>query len=139
LPALLQAEPTDLDIIDGVVVRRDRVGGPTIGLAEVVRHLAPDSPLLGKRDPGLNAEGWFRTSHMTYPYGVQIAVVRVDGDTGQAVVERYLVAYDIGRAINPMLVEGQLVGGVVQGLVGALYEEFRYDERGEPLCATFAD
>jgi carbon-monoxide dehydrogenase large subunit/6-hydroxypseudooxynicotine dehydrogenase subunit gamma len=65
--------------------------------------------------------------------------VRVDGDTGAVTVERYLVAYDIGRAINPMLVEGQLVGGVVQGLGGALYEEFRYDERGEPLCVTFAD
>ena len=76
---------------------------------------------------------------MTYPYGVQIAVVRVDGDTGAVTVERYLVAYDIGRAINPMLVEGQLVGGVVQGLGGALYEEFRYDERGEPLSVTFAD
>jgi carbon-monoxide dehydrogenase large subunit/6-hydroxypseudooxynicotine dehydrogenase subunit gamma len=70
---------------------------------------------------------------------VQIAVVRVDRDTGQATVERYLVAYDIGRSINPMLVEGQLVGGVVQGLGGALTEEFRYDERGEPLSVTFAD
>ena len=76
---------------------------------------------------------------MTYPYGVQIAVVQVDRDTGAVTVERYLVAYDIGRAINPMLVEGQLVGGVVQGLGGALYEEFRYDERGEPLSVTFAD
>jgi aerobic carbon-monoxide dehydrogenase large subunit len=110
-----------------------------LALGEIARHLAPDSPVLGDRDPGLCAEGWFRTSHMTYPYGVQIAVVRVDGDTGQTTVERYLVAYDIGRAINPMLVERQLVGGVVQGLGGALYEEFRYDDRGEPLSVTFAD
>src|SRR5438045_8495670 len=76
---------------------------------------------------------------MSDPYGIQIAVVRVDRDTGAVTVERYLVAYDIGRAINPMLVEGQLVGGVAQGLGGALYEEFRYDERGEPLSVTFAD
>jgi aerobic carbon-monoxide dehydrogenase large subunit len=137
--ALLQAAPDDLDIADGVVLHRGRPGGPSISLAEIARHLAPDSPTLGDRNPGLDAEGWFRTSHMTYPYGVQIAVVRVDGDTGAVSVERYLVAYDIGRAINPMLVEGQLVGGVVQGLGGALYEEFRYDERGEPLCVTFAD
>src|SRR5205823_9618108 len=94
---------------------------------------------LGERDPGLTAEGWFRTSHMTYPYGVQIVVVRIERDTGQVAVERYLIAYDIGRSINPMLVEGQLVGGVVQGLGGALCEEFRYDERGEPLSVTFAD
>jgi CO/xanthine dehydrogenase Mo-binding subunit len=137
--ALLQAIPEDLDIVDGVVRRCGRPAGPSISLGEIAGHLAPDSPTLGDRDPGLDAEGWFRTSHMTYPYGVQIAVVRVDGDTGQVTVERYLVAYDIGRAINPMLVEGQLVGGVAQGLGGALYEEFRYDERGEPLSVTFAD
>ena len=137
--ALLQAAPDELGIVDGMVVHRNRPGGPSIALGEIARHLAPDLPTLGDRDPGLSAEGWFRTSHMTYPYGVQIAVVRVDRDTGKVVVERYLVAYDIGRAINPMLVAGQLVGGVAQGLGGALYEEFRYDERGEPLSVTFAD
>jgi CO/xanthine dehydrogenase Mo-binding subunit len=141
--ALLQARPDELDIVDGIVVHRDRpagpLAGPSIALGEIARHLAPDSPTLGERDPGLSAEGWFRTSHMTYPYGVQIAVVHVDGDTGGVTVERYLCAYDIGRSINPMLVEGQLVGGVVQGLGGALSEEFRYDERGEPLSVTFAD
>jgi CO/xanthine dehydrogenase Mo-binding subunit len=136
---LLQCAPADLDIVDGMVLRRDRPGGPSIALGEIARHLAPDSPTLGDRDPGLDAEGWFRASHMTYPYGIQIAVVRVDSDTGEVTVERYLVAYDIGRAINPMLVEGQLVGGVVQGLGGALYEEFLYDQRGEPLSVTFAD
>jgi carbon-monoxide dehydrogenase large subunit len=137
--ALLQARLEELDIVDGVVVRYDRTEGPSIALGEIARHLAPDSPLLGERDPGLGAEGWFRASHMTYPYGVQIAVVRVDRDTGEVTVERYLCAYDIGRSINPMLVEGQLVGGVVQGLGGALSEEFRYDARGEPLSVTFAD
>ena len=76
--ALLQAAPDELDIIDGIVVHRDRPGGPSIPLGDIARHLAPDSPLLGERDPGLSAEGWFRTEHMTYPYGVQIGVVRVD-------------------------------------------------------------
>ena len=74
---------------------------------------------------------------MTYPYGVHVAVVRVDRDTGAVALERYLVAYDIGKAVNPMLVEGQLVGGVVQGFGGALLEEFLYDGRGEPLCVSF--
>jgi carbon-monoxide dehydrogenase large subunit len=137
--SLLQARPDDLDIVDGVVVHRDRPEGASIALGDIARHLAPDSPTLGERDPGLGAEGWFRASHMTYPYGVQIAVVRVDPDTGEVAVERYLIAYDIGRSINPMLVEGQLVGGVVQGLGGALWEEFRYDARGEPLSVTLAD
>ena len=137
--SLLQATPDELDIVDGIVVQRDRPGGGSISLAEIARHLAPDSRTLGERDPGLTAEGWFRTEHMTYPYGVQIGVVRVDADTGQATVERFLLAYDIGRSINPMLVEGQLVGGFVQGLGGALYEEFCYDERGQPLSVTLAD
>ena len=76
---------------------------------------------------------------MNYPYGVHAAVVRVDRDTGAVDVLRYLVAYDIGKAVNPMLVEGQLAGGVAQGLGGTLFEEFLYDERGEPLSVTFAD
>jgi len=137
--SLLQMRPDDLEIADGMVVHRDRPGGSSISLAEVARHFAPDSVTLGERDPGLAAEGWFRSEHMTYPYGVQIGVVRVDADTGQATVERFLLAYDIGRSINPMLVEGQLVGGFAQGFGGALYEEFRYDERGEPLSVTLAD
>jgi carbon-monoxide dehydrogenase large subunit/6-hydroxypseudooxynicotine dehydrogenase subunit gamma len=137
--ALLQAEPEDLDIVDGIVQRRDRPGGASIGLGEIARQLAPDSPVLGGRDPGLAAEGWFRCAHMIYPYGVQIGIVRIDAATGLPTVERFLLAYDIGRAINPMLVEGQLVGGFVQGLGGALYEEFRYDARGEPLSVTLAD
>jgi carbon-monoxide dehydrogenase large subunit len=137
--ALLQTAADRLDIVDGVVVHRDQPDGASISLGEIARHLAPDSPTLGERDPGLSAEGWFRADHMTYPYGVQIAVVRVDRDTGQVTVERVLAAYDVGRAINPMLVEGQLVGGLVQGIGGALYEEFLYDERGEPLSVTFAD
>ena len=59
--------------------------------------------------------------------------------TGGVTVERYLVAYDIGRAVNPMLVEGQIAGGFAQGLGGALLEEFLYDDRGEPLSVNFAD
>ena len=137
--SLLQASPDELDILDGVVVHRDLPGGGSISLAEIARHLAPDSPMLGERDPGLAAEGWFRTEHMTYPYGVQIGIIRIDAETGEATVERFLLAYDIGRSINPMLVEGQLVGGFVQGLGGALCEEFRYDEHGQPLSATLAD
>ena len=76
---------------------------------------------------------------MNYPYGVHAAMVRVDRETGAVKVLRYLVAFDIGKAVNPMLVEGQSVGGVAQGLGGALLEEFLYDDRGEPLSVTLAD
>src|SRR5204863_6651130 len=105
----------------------------------VARALNTGSKLLGDALPGLAAEGCFESTHMNYPYGIHFAVVRVDRGTGAVAVERYFVAYDIGRAVNPMLVEGQIAGGVAQGIGGALYEEFIYDERGEPLSTTFAD
>ena len=136
---LMQAAAEDLDIIDGDVKHRSRASGPSIPLAEIARHLAPASRTRGDREPGLSAEGWFFSSHMNYPYGVHAAVVKVDGDTGGVTIERYLVAYDIGRAVNPKLVEGQITGGFAQGIGGALFEEFNYDDRGEPLSVTFAD
>jgi CO/xanthine dehydrogenase Mo-binding subunit len=89
--------------------------------------------------PPVSAEGWFRATHMNYPYGVHAAIVRVDEATSGMVLERFIVACDIGRAVNPMLVEGQLAGGAVQGIGGALLEEFLYDENGQPLATTFAD
>jgi carbon-monoxide dehydrogenase large subunit len=131
---LLQAPPERLDVVDGKVVRIDQTDGPSITLGEVARALA--RPGEGN---GLCADGWFHSDHMNYPYGIHIAVVAVDRDTGGVAIERYVVAYDIGKAVNPMLVEGQIVGGVLQGLGGTLYEDFRYDERGEPLSVTFAD
>ena len=136
---LLQAAPDALDIADGEVVRKDGRPGPSIGLGKLAQNLAPGSKTLGGRDPGLAAEGWFRVDHQVYPYGSHVAVVRVDAETGGVAVERYFIAYDIGRAINPALVEAQIVGGYAQGLGGALTEEFIYNERGDPLTVTFAD
>ena len=141
--SLLQSAPETLDIIDGKVVRKgvheSSTQGPSVTLGEIARALLPAAKLLGDALPGLSAEGWFESHHMTYPYGVHVAVVRVDRDSGAVIAERYVVAYDIGRAVNPMLVEGQIAGGVAQGLGGALFEEFLYDARGEPLSVNFAD
>ncbi len=136
---LLQATPGDLDIAGGGIVRKGDRAGPRLSLGEIAHHLRPASSTRAGRDPGLSAEGWSTVEHMTYPYGVQIAMVSIDPETGAVKIEKMLIAYEIGRAINPMLVEGQLVGGFVQGLGGTLLEEFRYDERGQPLSVTFAD
>jgi CO/xanthine dehydrogenase Mo-binding subunit len=70
---------------------------------------------------------------------VQIAQVRIDPETCGLEIERMLAAYDIGRAINPKMVEGQIVGGFAQGLGGAMLEEFIYDSRGQPLALSLAD
>jgi carbon-monoxide dehydrogenase large subunit len=136
---LLQLPPEALDLVAGRVIRKDARQGPSISLGEVARALNPGSKLLGDALPGLAAEGWFESAHMNYPYGIHFAVVHIDRDTGAVAVERYFVAYDIGKAVNPMLVEGQIAGGVAQGLGGALFEEFRYDAHGEPICVNFAD
>jgi CO/xanthine dehydrogenase Mo-binding subunit len=87
----------------------------------------------------LSADARFTTAHMTYPYGITAAVVRVDAATGGVAIERLWVAYDVGRAVNPMLIEAQIAGGVLQGIGGALLEEFLYDPGGQPLAASFAD
>jgi CO/xanthine dehydrogenase Mo-binding subunit len=136
---LMQADVSALDIVNGEVVIAGRKGGPSVSLGEIAAALGPSSKLRRDREPGLSAEGWFYADHQVYPYGTHLAVVKVDPDTGGVKVLRYVIGYDIGRAINPALVKGQIAGGFAQGLGGALMEEFTYNERGDPLATTFAD
>ena len=136
---LLQAVADQLDIVDGVVRRDDARDGASITLGDLARQCAPGQLTAGHGLPGLYSEGWFHSDHLACPYGVHLAVVQVDSATGKVTVERYFVATDVGRAVNPMMIDGQVTGGVAQGLGGALYEEFCYDEAGQPLSATFAD
>ncbi|MEJ8569992.1 xanthine dehydrogenase family protein molybdopterin-binding subunit [Microbaculum marinum] len=135
---LLQMDRDKLSIEEGTVGASEGEG-PSISLGELARNLTPASTVRGDREPGLSATGWFHNKHMNYPYGIHVAKVRVDRETGHVEVERYAVIYDIGRAVNPALVEGQIVGGLAQGLGGALYEEFVYDDTGQPLSVTLAD
>lgn len=124
----LQADPGAIEIEDGAA--RHAETGASMSLADVVQ---------GSGEDVLSAEGRYDTTHMNYPYGVHAAVVAVDRDTGIVTVEKFMIAYDIGCAINPMLVDGQLQGGLAQGIGGALFEEFTYDAAGQPLSSTFAD
>ena len=130
----MQLPAETLDIVDGSVVKVGARGAsPSMTLAEIAQLIAPTSRGRGDHEPGLSATGWFFTDHMVFPYGIHFAVVRVDPATGGVTIERYLVAYDVGRAINPMMIEGQITGGLAQGIGGALFEEFTYDSRGEPI------
>jgi CO/xanthine dehydrogenase Mo-binding subunit len=125
---LMQTPADMLDLVDDEIVRTGGTG-PTMKLAA----------LAAARPGDLTAEAEFKSSHMVYPYGAHIVQLRVDADTGAVAIERYLVAFDIGKAVNPMLVEGQIIGGLAQGLGGALFEEFTYTDSGDPLAVTFAD
>jgi CO/xanthine dehydrogenase Mo-binding subunit len=126
---LLQMRTVNLEIRNGRIGRGDE-SGPSISLPELARQNGTEN---------LVAEGIHRSEHMTYPYGVHIAQVRIDRETGGVTVERFLVAYDIGRAVNPMMIAGQIAGGFAQGLGGALYEEFLYSAEGQPLSLSLAD
>src|SRR5689334_17767243 len=125
---LMQTSPDLLDIVGDEIVRTGGPG-PTMKLAE----------LATARPEAMTAEAEFKSSHMVYPYGAHVVQLRLDPETGAVAIERYLVAFDIGKAVNPMLVEGQIIGGLAQGLGGALFEEFTYSDSGDPLAVTFAD
>lgn len=137
--SMLEVAEEDVEVTGGQV----RVRGAAtnaLSLAQVWLAAQPGSTWLRTGEPaGLSARHRFSVDHMTYPYGCHICVAEVDPGTGGVTVLRYLVAYEVGRAINPTLVEGQLRGGVAQGIGGALLEQFRYDESGQPQATTFMD
>jgi carbon-monoxide dehydrogenase large subunit len=90
-------------------------------------------------EPGLDATSRFEPSSFTFPFGAHLAVVEVDAETGEVTVQKYVAVDDCGTIVNPLLIEGQVVGGIAQGLGQALLEAVRYDESGQLLTATLMD
>jgi carbon-monoxide dehydrogenase large subunit len=119
----LEIDPRDLELVDGGIVRPR--GQPSGGV-----------PLAD-----LGCEGYCRYEQAVqmFDMGAMLAVVRVDPETAGVTVQRLVVSQDVGRRVNPQMVDGQLVGGAVQGLGGTLLERFAYDESGQPLAASFMD
>ena len=95
--------------------------------------LAPDE------EPGLEAHGYYAPPHSTFASGCHAAIVEVDAGTGEVHILRYVVQHDCGIMVNPTVVEGQIRGGVAQGIGGAFYERIVYDDSGQPLTTTFMD
>ncbi|MGB6939321.1 MAG: xanthine dehydrogenase family protein molybdopterin-binding subunit [Xanthobacteraceae bacterium] len=133
----LQAEEKQLSFGQNKVVNEET--DASVSFTDLAKLASPLSALPLGIKPGISAEGFFSTEHMVYPYGVHMALIEVDQGTGFIKIHKYLIAYDIGRAINPMLVEGQLVGGFAQGIGGAMLEEFSYDNEGQLLSGSFMD
>jgi carbon-monoxide dehydrogenase large subunit len=132
---LLEAAMDDLVLGDGAVHVRG-VPDRTVTFRELARAAVPGPPGM---EPGLTASHFFEAPKMTYPYGCHAAMVEVDAETGCVRILKYAIAYDIGRAVNPMIVDGQLVGALAQGIGGALLEELVYDEQGQLLTGTLMD
>ena len=128
---LLEIGNADLELADGSV----RVTGAPdrrLTLGQLASACAPGQPLPAGVEPGLEATHYFQAPRPTFASGVHVAVVSVERETGCVEVVDYVIASDAGRLINPLIVEGQIHGGVAQGISGALYEQLAYDDLGQP-------
>jgi carbon-monoxide dehydrogenase large subunit len=132
---LLEAAAADL-VLEGGAVHVRGVPDRTVTFRDLARAAVPGPPGM---EPGLYAAHFFEAPKMTYPYGTHAAMVEVDADTGAVKILRYAIAWDVGKAVNPMIVDGQLVGALAQGIGGALLEEIVYDEAGQPLTGSLMD
>jgi aerobic carbon-monoxide dehydrogenase large subunit len=134
----LEAATDDLEVRGRAVGVRG-APGHEVTFADLVASAEPLHALARGEQPGLTEEFFFHASDMSFPYGFHIAAVEVDVRTGHVGIHRYAVAYDVGHAVNPRLVHGQIVGGAAQGIGGALYEELAYDAAGQLVAGSFLD
>jgi len=136
--ALLEAAPNDIEISDGVVSVR---GAPdsAVPLGRVIQASLPTFARPGAVSPDFEATVYHHQPTVTYTSAVHVAHVEVDASTGSVRLLRYMVAHDCGKLINPAIVEGQIHGGVAQGVGGGLLEEMVYDDDGQLLTGTFMD
>jgi carbon-monoxide dehydrogenase large subunit len=155
----LECDPRDLEIVDGVIQVK---GDPThciplktiAVLSNPLRYAFDESakaatqfavgdttkpPIPEGEAPGLESRDYFSPMQSTFASGMHAAIVETDPETAEIKILRYVVVHDCGRLINPMIVEGQIHGGVAQGVGGALYERMEYDSNGQLLNASFMD
>ncbi|GAC1335855.1 MAG: xanthine dehydrogenase family protein molybdopterin-binding subunit [Beijerinckiaceae bacterium] len=137
---MLEAAENDLEIENGTV-QVIGVPGMQVSLGDIARTLSGSAGLLipGGIEPDLAATAYFESKALTFAYGSNTCEVEVDAATGDARVTRYVVAHDCGRLINPLMVDGQIRGGVVHGIGNALYERMFYDEAGQPLSTNYGE
>ncbi len=136
--ALLEASPGDIEIEDGQAFVRG-VQASAVPLARVVQASIPTFARPGVASPDFEATAYHHVPTVTFASAVHVARVEVDVGTGHVTLLRYVVAHDCGKVINPLIVEGQVHGGVAQGVGGALYEEMVYDEQGQLLTGSLMD
>jgi aerobic carbon-monoxide dehydrogenase large subunit len=154
----LEADVDDLEIVDGLVQVRGTDAALALGTVAVLSNPLryafdeaskaatqfavgdPGKPPVAEGDePGLEARDFYSPQRATFASGMHAVIVETDPDTAEIRILRYAVVHDCGRIINPMIVEGQIHGGVAQGVGGALYERMEYDDSGQLLNASFMD
>jgi carbon-monoxide dehydrogenase large subunit len=134
---LMGARPAQIVFAGGRVSvkgsKKSMAFGEVVGAAYVAKNLPPGF------EPGLEGTHFFEPSNFTFPFGAHVCSVEVDAETGEIKVEKYVGVDDCGNVINPMLVEGQIHGGIVQAIGQALYEEVIYNEDGQLVTGTLMD
>ena len=155
----LEVDPADLELVGGMVQVKgspDRgmplaaiavlanpvrysFGGGTEAASQFTARPRPGPPLREGEQPGLEATGYYSPPGSTWAAGCHAAYVRVDPQTFHLEILKYVVIHDCGRVINPLVVEGQIEGGVAQGIGGAFYERLAYDEEGQLRNASFME
>ncbi|HZX68015.1 MAG TPA: molybdopterin cofactor-binding domain-containing protein [Candidatus Elarobacter sp.] len=133
-----EANPDDVEYRNGKMqVKGDPSKSMTTAEAGFLAFMGDKLP--PGLEPGLDATRRFEPPNFVFPFGTHICVVEIDAQTGQVSVEKYLAIDDCGRLINPMIAEGQVHGGIAQGLSQALFEEVIYDDNGQLLTGTLMD
>ncbi|MFQ5771227.1 MAG: xanthine dehydrogenase family protein molybdopterin-binding subunit, partial [bacterium] len=133
----LEASEDDIEFIEGnwtVKGTNKSVGFGDIAFTAYVPHDYPED-----LEPGLEENAFWDPKNFTFPFGTHIAVVEVDPETGKVKILRYVAVDDVGNVINPMIVEGQVHGGIAQGVAQALWEEAVYDDSGQLLTGSMMD
>jgi carbon-monoxide dehydrogenase large subunit len=138
--AMLRVSIDELKVQDGKVCARG-MQGVEVSLGDIARALMgiPGLALPGNLPPGLAASVDFQPQAMAYNNGTHVCEVEIDIATGDLAITRYVVVHDCGRMINPLLVEGQVLGAVAHGIGATVYEWMQYDANGQPLTANYAD
>jgi aerobic carbon-monoxide dehydrogenase large subunit len=135
---MLQVDPGSVSFADGKFTSSAAPGKQTsIQEVALAAHLAKSIP--EDMEPGLSATSFYEPKNFTFPFGTHIAVVEIDRETGEIDFQRYVAVDDCGKQINPMLVQGQVHGGIVQSIGQALYEEVVYDDSGQLVTGTLMD
>jgi carbon-monoxide dehydrogenase large subunit len=134
----LEADPADIELRDGKFIVR---GSPEKGmaLADVAGAAYVPENLPDGMEPGLDEQAFYDPENFVFPFGAHACVVDVDAETGKVEIVRYVAVDDCGPAINPMLIDGQVHGGITHGLGQALFEQIHYDEAGQLVTGSFVD
>jgi carbon-monoxide dehydrogenase large subunit len=134
----LEAAPEDIEIAEGKFRVRGTDKGMTLAEISGIAHVRPELLPEGM-EPALEEDSFFDPENFVFPFGAHACEVEIDVETGKVQVVRYLAVDDCGNPINPMLIDGQVHGGITHGIGQALYEQIQYDENGQLVTGTLVD